>query len=96
MGTKHSAAKTPLTAPMTPAEGGPGMPYTYLNATERDPYAAATKTSSARPYHTLGLFAEASPSAGSSGTPGTASPTARGIVGGGAGTADHRGPRTRS
>ena len=76
---------------MTPAEGGPGMPYTYLNATERDPYAAATKTSSARPYHTLGL-AEASPSTGSSGTPGTASPTARG---GCAGTAD-RGPMTRS
>ena len=26
MGTKHSAAKTPRTAPMTPALGGPGMP----------------------------------------------------------------------
>jgi len=50
---KHAAAKTPRTAPMVPADGGPGRLYTYLNATLREPYAAATKMSSARPYHTL-------------------------------------------
>ena len=54
IGMKQSAAMTPLTAPMVPAEGGPGRLYTYLNATESDPYAAATKMSSALPYHNPG------------------------------------------
>ena len=66
MGTKHSAAKTPRTAPMTPALGGPGMPYTYLNATESEPYAAATKMSKPRPYHTDRFAGSAEPSMPSS------------------------------
>eukprot|EP00982_Pelagococcus_subviridis_P004345 29134-Pelagococcus_subviridis.AAC.1 len=52
IGTKHSAANTPRTAPIVPADGGPGSPYTYLNATDSVPYAAATNRSSPRPYHT--------------------------------------------
>ena len=77
MGMKQSAAMTPLTAPMVPADGGPGRLYTYLNATESDPYAAATKTSSALPYHTPGALAVSTVTAEDSLMLSSASPAAR-------------------
>mmetsp|Transcript_27274 Transcript_27274/g.67004 ORF Transcript_27274/g.67004 Transcript_27274/m.67004 type:complete len:299 (-) Transcript_27274:281-1177(-) len=54
MGMKHMAAMMPRTAPIMPGEGGPGMLYTILKATVREPYAAATKSNNRRPCHTLG------------------------------------------
>ena len=58
MGMKHRAAMTPRTAPMVPAEGGPGMLYTYLNATLSDPRAEGALVYSLAHTHTPLLCAQ--------------------------------------
>ena len=66
MGTKHSAAKTPRTAPMTPALGRVGHAVHVLERDGKRAVRGGDEDEQARPYHTDRFAGSAEPSMPSS------------------------------